>query len=181
MFSSFSNIFFNKPRETESTDARLGIRQHEIDKDGGRKKEKEDTDQLHFNTEDSATVTVEALRVFLENFLKSLEQQDKNKPQTTAISTPDKSPAVTGESARAAGAYQNAARTSPATTEIQQQPAEEIVVTPIESLPSEDIRKIHALLANLTILVEKKIEYITIERSDSFLNSLTEAVEKAIN
>jgi hypothetical protein len=72
MFSNFGNIFITRPRHAESTDTRLGIRRHDPEQEGRKKKDGERENEAIFDTDDSATVTVEALRIFLENFLKSL-------------------------------------------------------------------------------------------------------------
>jgi hypothetical protein len=181
MFSSFGNIFITKPRQAENADTRLGIRHHEPDQERRKKEEKSEPVSV-FDTDDSATVTVDALRAFLENFLKSMTAEKKDGGKFVAPEQPqapqNSAPAHhDGAAARAAGAYQHVAKKVDR-TQTPEVPAD-ADATPL--LGAADIRTIYKLIEDLKPLSERGIEYLTIERSDSFLNSLVAAVEKAKN
>lgn len=179
MFSTLGNIFSIKPRQAESTDARLGIRRHEPEQEQGRKKQKTEDSDTFFNAEDEATVSIEALRIFLENFLKSQQEPEKTATpasQAPAAEIPGQAPHISGEASQAASAYQTTAQSNkkympPVAT------TEESAQGPL--LQAHEIRTIHVLLNDLADLSTKNIEYLRIERSDSFLNSLVAAVQKA--
>ncbi len=190
MFSTFGNIFVTRPRHAETTDTRQGIRRHDPDQESRRKKGEGETSDALFDTDDSATVTVEALRIFLENFLKSLDvKKPENARTNPAVAEPQTSPEiptspaqpVDGEAAKAAGVYQHVAqkvdRTAapPAPESMETAPSADML------LAASDIRAIHKLLEDLKLLAARGIDYLTIERSDSFLNSLIAAVAKATN
>lgn len=190
MFSNFGNLFITRPRQAEHTDTRLGIRRHEPEQEGRRKKDGEQKENPGFETDDNATVTIEALRVFLENFLVSLQPQKSDgktgggqKITAPQNHTPESSPGrphPDGEAAKAAGVYQHVAqkvdRTAPSATAHTQ----DETPPPVE-LAAADVRAIHQLLADLKPLGARGVEYLVIERSDSFLGSLIAAVEKAKN
>lgn len=181
MFSSFGNIFITRPREAESTDTRLGIRKHEPDQESRKKKDAKKEGGAAAD-DDSATVTVEALSVFLQNFLKSLETQKADGPSAQRVSDPSQKASsaqeprqADGETSRAVGVYQHVASrvdrmSSPPVAEESQAPS---------ILGAADIRTIHKLLEDLKPLSERGVEYLVIERSESFLGSLVAAVAKA--
>jgi hypothetical protein len=177
---NLGNIFITRPREAESTDTRQGIRRHETDQEQRKKGEREEKPEA-FDTDDSATVTIDALRVFLENFLKSIETQKTDggkfradiSPQAEKDSPAQNTAPVNVQAAAAAGAYQHVAQkvdktASPTMSDENAAPI----------LGAADVRTIHQLLADLKPLSERGIEYLTIERSDSFLGSLVAAVAK---
>ena len=75
MFSTIGRIFSNQPpRQAENTDTRQDIQRHDPDFERRRKKRQSEKEEPF--PEDGATVSVEALRIFLENFLKSLSAQN---------------------------------------------------------------------------------------------------------
>jgi hypothetical protein len=189
MFSNFGNLFITRSRQAEHADTRLDIRRHDPDQEGRRKKDGAPQENSAFDTDDNATVTIEALRVFLENFLVSLQPQkfDGKSDGGHKIIPPQNHdpesafrPHTDGEAAKAAGVYQHVAqkvdRTAPHATHTSDETA-----PPSVELAAADIRAIHQLLADLKPLTERGIEYLVIERSDSFLGSLVAAVEKAKN
>ncbi|MCE7886519.1 MAG: hypothetical protein DYH13_03330 [Alphaproteobacteria bacterium PRO2] len=184
MFSTFGNLFITRPRQAEHADTRLDIRRHDPDQEGRRKKDGAPGENVAFDTDDNATVTIEALRIFLENFLVSLQpQKSDGGHKITAPQNHDPElatrPHADGEAAKAAGVYQHVAqkvdRNAPHASHTHDD-----TPPPVE-LAAADIRAIHQLLADLGPLTERGIEYLVIERSDSFLGSLVAAVEKAKN
>lgn len=170
MFSNLGNIQLHKPRQAETADTRLGIGRHE--KDAHQNKSGKDKDEDFFDQEDSTTVSIEALRVFLLNFLKS-QQEAESKESAPQINTAVASPAPSSEAAQAAGAYAATAKANER-TEIS---AEETATQ--EMLSTEDTRRMLALLETLKFLEQNGVEFLAIERGESFLSSLINAAEKA--
>ena len=185
MFSSINNIFGTKPHHAEQNDTRQDIQRHDPDFERRRKKKNEAKDELL--QEDGATVSVDALIIFLNKFLKELsEKQPKKgfnatsgtspKPDNTAETTPSNTSAhKSGKAAQAASAYQHMAESQHQNTllgDVNENNADLI------SLDAAEIRTIHTLLEDLKLLDEKNIEFIHIDRAESFLQSLVNAVEK---
>jgi len=179
MFTTITQ-FIGKPRHAETADTRQEIKRHDPDQPG-RRNEREETEDDGIFGDDSAVVSVSALEVFLKNFLKSMaeEKESKNEeagiikppaPQTPRPSQPPKnSPA-----ARAASAYGRSSITQSVSPAAPSPEAIEAL------LGGEDVRIIHGLLDNITKLKKKNVEYISIEKNQSFLLSLKAAVEKAL-
>ncbi|MEZ5815286.1 MAG: hypothetical protein R3E13_11310 [Alphaproteobacteria bacterium] len=186
MFSALGNIFSIKPRQAEQTDTRQDIRRHDPDYERPHKekphKEESDFDQ------DGATVSVEALWIFLENFIKnvaeenapSAETQDPA-PQGHAMQT-ETNPAINEKQAKsspaayAASSYQNAAQANEKSAILLE--TTDAASGPPLDLSAADIRAIHTLIEDLKILNAANIEYLKIERAASFLESLRNAVNK---
>ncbi len=182
MFSNaVGNIF--KPREAETTDTKLGIRRHDPDQEGRKKKKSEEDEPTLFSEEDDATVSIEALRVFLDNFLRSLDEaageaktgggeQQAAHNQNVETTGPQ---AHGGEAAQAASAYQATAQATSQGSHFDSAP------TPgaDTALESHEMRTIHTLLADLKALSERGVQNLRIERGESFLQSLSAATEKA--
>ncbi len=181
MFSAIGNVFAPKPRHAETTDTRQEIQRHDPDYERRKGKKRDDDAPFGFDEDDSALVTVSALQVFLENFLKSQMETTSNS------STPEDTPAVftaptneapaapTGRAAMAASAYQHGAEATQSAPPRMQ--TGDMNANPL-GLKTQDLRLIHGLLRDLKILAERRIEYLQIERSESFLQSLVDAVEK---
>lgn len=188
MFTALRNIFTRPPRQAESSDTRQEIRRQDPDQQRRKPKNNDRNEAKIFGDYDEATVSVKALRLFLKNLLKSAganpqvgSSQKKETPVPPARPSPSpeqRAPEAESPAARAAGVYEAASRKEHSGGfSIDDTPA----APPAESVPlkSEEMRTIHALLADLQILSEKKVEYLRIERSETFLDSLVQAVEKA--
>lgn len=187
MFSALGQIILGRPREAESTDARLGIRRHDPDQERRRKKEGEADGPSAFDTDDSATVSVEALRLFLENFLASLQtgavedapqmaSAEIEMPPAPQRNAPRENSPVAGQAAQAASAYQSSARATEKNAD-----APSAGAMPAIKLEAHEVRSIHSLLDDLTEISGHGVEFLTIGRSDTFLHSLEEAVQKIKN
>ena len=195
MFSALGNIFSIKPRQAEQTDTRQAIRRHDPDYEQRRKKKESETSQAL--EEDGATVSVEALRIFLENFVRnnangeaaeqaSSEEQSQAEQNhepadykiqadldlTDTIERQEKS----GQAARAASTYENAAQTKE--EKILFETTDQGAIGPTLDLSAADIRTIHLLIEDLKVLKAENIEYLQIERAATFLDSLVNAVSK---
>lgn len=181
MFSTIGNIITGqqKPRETETSDTRLDIHRHDPDAER-RKNESDDENVNALLNEDDAEVSIEALYIFLENFLQS--QIDKAKQgEATKTELPDapqeRQPAAEpkGKAAVAINAYTQAAEVTQTKSIMDNS-----TPSPQEmDIDSEEVRMIHALLSDLKILSARNVQSLHIERDETFLLSLTHAVQKA--
>ena len=201
MFSGITNIFKPAPLKTEKTDTRQEIKRHEPEyeqrKEGKRKK----TAQEIFG-EDGATVSVDALQLFLENFLKSQNVKADDAFAAASTNAPRQAPdpeTLTGEdsdddeytppelpspgsgtAAYAAQMYQSMSH------KIEEKSRAHILANasledgPEIALSPSDVRIIHNLLKDLKKLEVREIHYLHIERQDDFLQSIVDAVAKVI-
>ena len=183
MFTSIGNILGVKPRHAEQNDTRQDIQRHDPEFERRRKKKQKAEEEL-FGQEDGATLSIDALSVFLNKFLKELSDKQPSKGfnatssgqsenKTEQADSPSAERPVSGKAAQAAGAYQHMAQKQHETSilgEVNENNADLI------SLDAAEIRTIHAILEDLKLLEDKDIEYIHIQRADSFLQSLVNAV-----
>lgn len=181
MFSQLGPLFKTTLRQAESADTRLEIRRDE--KQGqGRKNDYEDSqDDTSALWEDSATVSVEALRTFLMEFLKTRGLETPSvtgemAENTLPPLTPEYRPPANSTAARAVKAY--AASSSSTPSYVPQPPAEEKTETVdlASLLRADELRTIHVLIAELDQLARRGVTLLTIEKADSFLESLVTAV-----
>ena len=179
MFSALGNIILGKPRQAENADTRQDIRRHDPEQEQRRKKEGSAQDSPFADMQDDATVSIEALRLFLENFLKGLQNENATENTGAQYAMPSAALAapIPVQNAQAINAYQSGALTAA-------KPAPTPAAAPIEnaepaaSLSSDEIRTIYKLMDDLQDLSERGIHYLHIERSDTFLHSLESAVAK---
>lgn len=178
MFTNLNQIPGMAPRHAENADTRQEIKRHDPDQEWRKQEEKENDIQNPFDGEDHAVVTISALRVFLENFLKSLEAQTtspsvaQNQAEMFVPEAPQK-PAADTAASKAARAYQSTARVTEGPRFDNQAGAETQSI-----LGGEDIRTIHVLLKDLADLAGRNVEFLQIEKNESFLQSLVAAVDK---
>jgi len=194
MFNAIiGNIFSTAPRQAEHTDTRQGIQRHDPDYERPRK-DKNPKEEDDF-TQDGAIVSVSALLVFLENFIKNgadenvqrSTKSDNLNPtvQSTALDFKiqteldlgkNENKTKSGAAAYAASSYQNAAHTNEKSAVLLE--TTDTAGGPSLDLSAADIRTIHALIEDLKTLNAANIEYLKIERAASFLESLINAVNK---
>ena len=184
MFSQLGPLFRTTFRQAESNDTRQAIPHDERDK-GRKKREEEEKEEKSVDIwDDNTTVTVEALRAFLINFLKTIPGGED---VATATDTPHSLPARPPENkrptstanARAVRAYQSMAEKTQdshapppkksATTNDRTEPTADL-------LESQELRDIHSLIDDLDMLAQKGVQQLRILRADSFLESLKNAV-----
>ena len=174
------SIFRLNLRPLEKSDTWQGIHRHENTgdekaKDHGRQKKDETP------TDDDTVLSLAALH----GFLLMLVQQTPPAQEAQAI--PDTAPHAaptqeTRRAARAAGAYENTARTT--------QPGSRVSLTDSGSAPApagphvplsaDEIRNIHALIEDVEKLAERGIATMTIPPAESFLQSLKNGVAQAL-
>lgn len=191
MFSALGSIFSIKPRQAEQTDTRQALQRHDPDYEQNRKKKESSPDQ-DLN-DDGASVSVEALRIFLENFVRNGAEDEKNhaapaeedtfpEPQDYKIQQnmdlqeADRNETKPGQAAMVASVYESTAQTKDNTTLFE---TTDQAQGPALDLQAADIRTIHILIEDLKTLAQENIEYLHIERAETFLDSLVNAVHKA--
>lgn len=177
MFSALGNIILGKPRQAENADTRLGIRRHDPEQEQKRKNENRDPSGGFADMQDDTTVSIAALRVFLENFLLSQQPEENagnESPTELVMPSPGQVAPVAARNSQALNAYQAGARTAAKPSAPVEAPAQPAA----PQLESHEIRSIHKLLEDLAGLSERGVEFLRIERSDTFLHSLEEAVAR---
>lgn len=171
-------------RQTEHGDARMELQRREFDDDrrGKKRKSPAEFDDL----QDDMFVSVQALALFLENFLKSVTEKPKKSfdaASDPAIKTEDqKAPAAPQNTAmpnaRAAKAYQQTAQQSSGNLLDTADHGAETHIG--ETLDTEDIRLIHSILSDLKTLENQGVENLHIIRGESFLQSILSATKTAL-
>lgn len=178
MATNFAGIGNILRRHTENADSRFDIRRHEPEQERRRKKDDRDAEKIRFDIYDNATVSVEALRVFLENFLKSLSSKSFSENLSLGNPPGQDSPAsespVSAQASHAARQYRTAAETAP------KKPAPAGPAVGQELLSNEEVRAIYRILENISLLQVRRIDYLTIEKGETFLASLDNAAQKAL-
>lgn len=182
MFSQLGPLFKTAFRKTEHADARLEIRREE--KDTPKKKDEETEESLSDDDlwQDSTTVSLQALRTFLLDFLKNNgeatpEEEIMAREQVENFTpAPHASPTNTA-AMRAHKAYANMASYGQTPIAPPENPAEK-TVNLSDLLAVDEVRTMHVLIAELDILHKRGVETLVIEKADSFLQALVLAVEK---
>lgn len=185
MFSELSKIFTISPRHAEQTDTRQAIQRHEPDFERRRAKKQPESETDDHKT--GASVSVEALRIFLEEFLRNNSEEPANQksskeenttkpPQHVNRQIPQDHP-YTNPAAQAAGAYANTAHTGEKSA-ILFETTDQAGDGPALEISAADIRTIQTLIDDLKILEDAGIEILHIERAATFLDSLNNAVAK---
>ncbi len=170
-------------RATENVDARLGIR-HDDEKQEQKKREHTPHD-LHVPEDvyDQTTLSVSALIDFLNKFLQGLSSSvsasvKQAPPQASKDSGPsisDTMPASATSSPKAAAAAQAYGRTAHIHADSRVD-----VVPETTLLNAVEIREIHALLVKLHDLEKNNIQGLTLDRAESFVQSLINAADHAL-
>lgn len=181
MFSQLGPLFKTVFRKAEQSDARFEIRREE--KEQHRKKE-EETQETPDDIDlwaDSTSVSIQALRSFLIDFLKSkgddvpeeqigLSQNAAPPPYTThALENP--------VAQKALKAY--ATMSSYGQAPVSSAPQESVSQNLSDLLAVDELRTMHVLIAELDILSGKGVQTLIIEKDESFLKALVMAVQKA--
>ena len=172
-------------RHAETLDTRQGIRRDD-DKEHQRRQNEEngqaaDDDQWR----DHTIVSISALRVLLEGLIQDNSVLPPQNSQAPEPAPPVRHEALNRSSA-AAYAYQRtySATYGPAET----QAGNAVATTPAAvadanpgtgTLSLDEKRRINALINDLARLARKNVTALEIFKSDSFLNSLQNAVEEA--
>ena len=175
MFSNLGPLFKTTFRKAESTDTRQGI-QREDKKITRHRDEKPDDNRISVDLwEDDASVSVESLRAFLIDFLKNNKNKDATKVENYAKPLENKTAKPKNTIiAKATNAYQSLAeKTAPSSIPSLK---ENDPVSDADLIESEEIRRIHTLIEDLDTLSSNNINALYIQKADSFVESLQNAV-----
>ncbi len=170
MFSQLGSIYKTIFRKTENVDTRLEI--HREEKDRGKKRDSDENknDSNSDFWEDSTIISIDAIREFLKNYLDPDVRQNQNLTSQTF-----KSPALLNQTNKIAmSAY---ARTlSLDHAEEENKNSNEILPTKDMSLSDEE-DKVFELLNDLILLEQNNIHFLTLEKSNDFLDSIFLSVD----
>jgi len=180
MFSQLGPLFKTTFRQAESNDTRQAIPHDERDK-GRRKREEEE--QKEENTDlwqDNMSVTTGALRAFLINFLKtmpgaedvSLVEEDK----PLSARPHERSRPTNTRNAKAVRAYQAMAEQGAERAPTPKKEDKRVEPT-ADLLQSQELRDIHQLIDDLDVLHNRGVTDLRIQQSESFIQSLKNAVK----
>ncbi len=182
MFSQLGPLFKTHLRQAEHADTRFEIKREDKN-DQGKKQEFEEKEDTTPMWEDSTQVSVEALRTFLLQFLKTRgeptpEENNLVDPNSVyaGLNPKERTPA-SPMAARAVKAYATMAVYSHTDASLppQEAPKEEPVDL-ADLLRSDELRTIHVLIAELEQLSRKGLQVLIIEKADTFLEALVQAV-----
>lgn len=171
MFSRLDSLFSSQIRHAEKLDTRQAVRRHE-DQPGRRREHDRAPEDDPRDGEDRTSVSVRALRAFLEQLVADAA----GPPPPAAPQAPRETTPQTEQASRAAQAYEKTQRTTGAD---RAQAAPAAAAMPSIELTAEEIRIIHALIADLGRLAARNVEQLPLSKSSSFLQSLVDAVAAA--
>ncbi len=172
MFSTLDQIFKTRFRETEAIDARMAIRRQTPDDRHDRPTDHKASEENNMFGDDQTSISITALKIFLQELL--VAQEEPEHAQENAPQEPDQKPKnPSGDTAKAASAYQKTwDQTHPETT-LARQPAPQN--TGLPSLSETEIKKIKELLQNIENIIahQPDRETLTLQKGgDDFLDIL---------
>lgn len=178
MFSRLDPVFQAMRRQAESADTKLGIRRDEKNDENQRKNKKEKDDDPAVLWEDATVVSVPALQAFLSGLVPtSTADAGHAEISISAAAQQESLPAPVSDAARAAQAY----RSTPGGAH---PPAPSPAAPPASAggvkLSAEEEKTIFRLIADLALLSSRGVTSLEIKKSDSFLQSLVDAVKAAL-
>ncbi|MCB9988048.1 MAG: hypothetical protein H6868_01800 [Rhodospirillales bacterium] len=181
MYSHLDPIFKTHIRQTETTDTGLHIRRDDP-RQQGRKNDRDRKDETDNSLwEDSAEVSVSALRTFLEDLIAP-----RQKPETSPESSenreteplPTQKP-VSPQAATAAKAYQHSAETKGEPPVLPSHHSARSSDETANKLTQEDIDMIRRLISELYDLPGHTNLQLSLKPGNSFIQSLIDAVTLA--
>lgn len=174
MFSGLGQILKPTVRQAEETDTHLYLQKHQRDENRKKRDQQKDKEN-YFDTEDRASVSLDALHAFISNMLA--ENAHNNEAVKTSGNQPlhEQTPARKNnniQTAKAADAYAHAAETS-----------KSAAVMPHDNYnantKNDKDEFLYNLLKEIEILKARNIEEIYIEKADTFQESLVNAIMNA--
>ena len=194
MFSELGQIFTMQPRLAEGTDTRQALQRHDPDQQRRRQNKREQGDNTLDDFSDTV-VSVQALKIFLEKYIQgqnaqsTANTQHNHKRRASDIqNTPQTQPELdlgtkqnnmqSAHAARAAAIYQS--------TDQSQQRKDVLLETtdqgqgPEFDLSAADIRSVHIMMEKIDRLIAYKVEYLRIQRRETFIDSLMETIDQAL-
>ncbi|PZQ46267.1 MAG: hypothetical protein DI551_05435 [Micavibrio aeruginosavorus] len=186
LFSQLGPLFRSHLRQAEKSDARLDIPREEKHGQGKKNDDKSDTEDTSALWEDSTLVSVEALKTFLLEFLKTRGETSgaqtagqTQEPSAYTDLTPEYRPPVNNRAARAVKAYGAIAAQTAPPPEPPVAPSEPIDLGDL--LQADELRTIHGLIADLDGFTRSGTTHLVIEKADTFLEALVQAVRAEKN
>lgn len=185
MFSQLGPLFKSTFRQAESNDTRQKIPHEERDQNR-KKQEDEQKSEAHIELwEDNTSVSIQALKAFLINFLKDLPDAENldlpdNQDQEERYSRPtEKTRPTNTQNAKAVRAYQAQAATTPTVVKNNDK-SEQSKSRALQTIENKEMRNIYQLIDNLETLSNRGIEMLVIEKNGDFLTSLRSSVQKVL-
>lgn len=180
MLSNLGPLFKATFRQTEQLDTRMEIRKDDPRDEKKKRDPREDEPDDDSLWEDSMGVSIEALRAFLISFVEgktgvSAQIGDEGNGPVTVPTMPEVRPAQDTHHARAIHAYQSMAEK---TGGAYHPPPPAAPSSDVDLVHSEDVRVIHTLIADLALLAAAGHTMLSLEKSDSFLTALQDAVNR---
>ncbi len=191
MFTAINNIWADAPRHAERTDTRQALQRHDPDQQGRRKHNGASKDEEP-NHENTTTISIEALKTFLDTLLESKGSTPPPHTQTTQPqpedykiqqeldlgTTPENAPRTSSATAaRAASLYKAASSAIKYNSLLKT--TDTASSAPEINLNSADLITIHTIRNDLETLSHNNIKYLQIQHGKNFLNSLFTAIETA--
>lgn len=180
MFSNLGPLFKATLRQTEHLDTRMGIRKDDPRDEGKKRDPREDEPDDDSLWEDSMGVSIAALRAFLTDFVAGKTGRAAGAAAQTPVAdapltAPEMSPVQDTKHSRAANAYQTIADK---TGGAHAPSAPAAPQSDLDLVQSDEVRAMHILIADLAALEAAGHTTLALEKSDSFVHSLQEAVER---
>ena len=171
MFQTVQQVTgFGKPRETESTDAHMGMRQKLGNQNNNKRRGSErQVDGKAFYDYEHNTISVQSALLFLEGFLEArLEGVFREDHDDVASYAPWLKVSVGNQNTSfAVRAYRHAAEISAKLRPIDRS---------TDTIRSEELKSIYYLIQDLRILLDKGVEHLKIESGSGFLEAIAESV-----
>lgn len=179
MFSQLGPLFKTTLRQAEKSDTRLEIRREEKENPGRKDEEDSGAEETSALWEDSTAVSVEALRTFLIEFLKTRgdhpSQNSMPDQEAGYTPTPEYRPPANNTAARAVKAYASTAgQVSAPPPPAEEEPEQTVDLADL--LKADELRTIHVLIHELDMLSRSGVQTLVIEKADTFLEALVQAV-----
>lgn len=175
----------NIKREAEQSDTRLGINRHDPDEERRRERERKEKKD-GFTQDDFTGVSIASLQAFLVAFIEDIHEEPEKGEDAYEIFEEEKEHELednvnqpqTPQAAQAHAAYSNAASAYSHNAHSNDVKNAEAVAKNL-GLSSDEVRTIYSVIEDLKVLQDKGLEYLSIERGDSFLQSIVSAVTQA--
>lgn len=180
MFSDINNILRPMPTasdpRTAETDARQEIIRHDPEQERHKKGGGGNHDAQGLFGDDQADISVESLGAFLNMLLKEYMPRKADEAITKPVAKTRNAPP--SPNAQAAGAYARMAHYQH--TDLPLEEADVEIPADAPGLNSSEVQRILALQKEVHVLVERHIHMLTIQKADTFLESLENAVRDAL-
>ncbi len=170
-----------KPRETESADTRYDLLHHEKDNPERREfQDRSSSDGSQQTTSDEATVSMEALLVYLERYVFrtfGLTEEDVKDKSSKINASQQKIDDLRAKAAQASKAYSHAASVSRKVAyRVSKYSDKQAGAT---SDFDDEFEYVSGLIKDLRALERQGVQGLQIQRAKSFVDSIAMAIESA--